>query len=559
MAFYIKTKIEIVFFILLIVILSLGSLYYIVASRHELYMHELQEEIEESSLVRDLQLALTRVVMPLNDFLIAGADPNEPENYKALSVKVKALIEKLSELEFDKPEEREFFDHVKKEYQQIEDIALQIFSIHNPIGNPEAGRLMEEVDKIGDDALTNLEKFHLLALKEMEESQIDWKKTKYLLNLILFIGVSLSIFIIIGALVFFSRNIISPLKSLKNAALEFAQGNLDKRVNVKTNDEIGFLANAFNKMGAELKKSYTALKNENTKRILAEEIILDSEERFRSVADTAKDAIVSIDSNGEIVFWNTAAENIFGYSADEAVGKLATLVIPKEFHEAHQQGIDRAIKTGGLRMIGKNLELPGLRKDGSAFPIEISLSTWKVKAGVFFTAIIRDITERKKLEKKLRTLSLSDELTGLSNRRGFFAVAEHLLKIAKRQKQGIYLLYADVDNFKDINDTLGHKEGDNALIDIANILRTSYRESDVVARIGGDEFVVIPVGTAGDCIEMIISRLQEKLDDHNKKSNRSYKLSVSVGIAYYDPENPCSVDELLVQGDKMMYEQKQHT
>ncbi len=290
----------------------------------------------------------------------------------------------------------------------------------------------------------------------------------------------------------------------------------------------------------------------------AEEAKRRSEERFRSVADTAKDAIVSADSNGKIVFWNTAAENIFGYSTNEIIGKPVAAIMPEGFREAHKKGMNRMVSTGESKIIGQTVELVGLGKDGREFPLELSLSTWLSNEKRYFTGIARDITERKNLEKKLRTLALSDELTGLSNRRGFFSVAEHLLKIAKRQKQGIYLLYADVDNFKDINDTFGHKEGDNALIDIANILRTNYRESDVVARIAGDEFVVILIGTTGDCVEMIISRLQEKLDDHNNKSNRSYKLSLSVGIAYYDPENPCSVDELLVQGDKMMYKQKQH-
>ncbi len=386
----------------------------------------------------------------------------------------------------------------------------------------------------------------------------NYKKEFMLYGRIRLAVMALSVFVFI-ALVFFARKtLVVPILKLRDAAGEFEKGNLDVRVESESRDEIGALANAFNKMGTELKKSYSALKDEITNRKFAEEKIQDSEERFHSVANTAKDAIVSIDSNGEIIFWNTAAENIFGYSADEAVGKLITLVLPKEFHDAHQKGFDRIIKTGESKIIGKTVEVAGLRKDGRAFPIEISLSTWKVKAGVFFTAIIRDITERKKLEKKLRTLSLSDELTGLSNRRGFFSLVEHLLKLAKRQKQGMYLLYADLDDLKWLNDTFGHNEGDRALKDIANILKANYRESDIVARIAGDEFAVIPVGTAGDSVEVIISSLQEKLDDHNKKRNRRYRLSLSVGIAYYDPGKPCSIDELLAQADKMMYEQKKH-
>jgi two-component system cell cycle response regulator len=162
------------------------------------------------------------------------------------------------------------------------------------------------------------------------------------------------------------------------------------------------------------------------------------------------------------------------------------------------------------------------------------------------------------LQKKVRTMAVTDELTGLYNRRGFFSLVEQLLKLCKREKKGIFMLYTDVDSLKKINDTFGHKEGDMALIDIANILRKNYRESDIIARIGGDEFVVVTVGTTKESAEIATSRLKKNLEIHNAEANRSYKLSLSFGLAYYDPENPCSIDELLVQGDKLMYEQKRH-
>ena len=164
---------------------------------------------------------------------------------------------------------------------------------------------------------------------------------------------------------------------------------------------------------------------------------------------------------------------------------------------------------------------------------------------------------RLNLVKELEDLSHTDELTGLRNRRGFFTLAEHLLKAAVRNKQGVYMLYADLDNLKDINDTWGHDKGDIALIEIGNILTKCYRESDVIARIGGDEFVIIPVGTRGDNIEMITARLQNALDAHNAKIKNSFKLAVSVGIAYYDAEDPCSIDELLTQADYLMYKNKE--
>lgn len=161
-------------------------------------------------------------------------------------------------------------------------------------------------------------------------------------------------------------------------------------------------------------------------------------------------------------------------------------------------------------------------------------------------------------QEKIRNLLLHDDLTGIYNRRGFFTLVEHELKKAKRKKSGIFMLFADLDDLKKINDTWGHQEGDMALIETAGILRKNFRESDVVARIGGDEFVVFPVGTSGDCVSKILDRLQQAVDLNNAKSSRAYKLSLSAGIAYYDAENPCSIDELLARADKSMYERKRN-
>ncbi len=160
------------------------------------------------------------------------------------------------------------------------------------------------------------------------------------------------------------------------------------------------------------------------------------------------------------------------------------------------------------------------------------------------------------LKEKLIKMSVADELTGLYDRRGFFAMAEQQLKLANRQNNKIYMLYADLDNLKSINDTHGYLEGDKMLIETATILRDTFRESDIISRIGGNEFVVIPIGTTEDGARISSSRFYEYLAVHNAKRKQNYTLSISVGFACYDPEDPCSVDELLSRADKSMYEQK---
>jgi PAS domain S-box-containing protein len=149
-------------------------------------------------------------------------------------------------------------------------------------------------------------------------------------------------------------------------------------------------------------KGYTAriaTVRDITERKQAEETLHDSEERFRSVAENANDAIIYINGNGEIIFWNHAAEHIFGYSAEEVVGSSISLILPERYRVAHLEGMNRVMKTGESKIMGKTVEMSGLRKDGSEFPLELSISTWKIREEVYFTAVIRDITKRKHSEE----------------------------------------------------------------------------------------------------------------------------------------------------------------
>jgi two-component system cell cycle response regulator len=157
-------------------------------------------------------------------------------------------------------------------------------------------------------------------------------------------------------------------------------------------------------------------------------------------------------------------------------------------------------------------------------------------------------------EEALLALSLTDELTGLHNRRRFFVVAEQCLKVAIRMKKRPLLLFIDLDDLKWINDHYGHNEGDQALIGLANILKKTFRESDIIARIGGDEFVVLIEPTDGNS-ETMITRLHENVKEYNAKRFQ-HILSISLGTAYFDPEHPISIDELLAEADALMYAQK---
>lgn len=304
-------------------------------------------------------------------------------------------------------------------------------------------------------------------------------------------------------------------------------------------------------------KGYRGVDKDITKSKEAELALRESEEKFRTISSSAKDAIIMVDDEGTISFWNNAAEQIFGYVTEEIVGqKIHEHLVPVQYQEASRKGLSSFQLTGFGPLIGKTSELSAIRKDGTEFPISLSISSVRLNEKWNAIGILRDITSRKKAEEELKAMSLHDELTGLYNRRGLMALAEQQLRIADRMKRGMLMLFADLDGMKQINDTHGHHEGDLALKKTARILKDTFRDSDIVARVGGDEFVVLALETNESYCDLLANRLKENLDLHNRASQRHYALALSIGIAHYDPEFPCSVEKLISQADTLMYEQK---
>jgi diguanylate cyclase (GGDEF)-like protein/PAS domain S-box-containing protein len=175
---------------------------------------------------------------------------------------------------------------------------------------------------------------------------------------------------------------------------------------------------------------------------------------------------------------------------------------------------------------------------------------------VHFIFQIQDITERKRAEAALQSLSLVDELTGLYNRRGFLAVTEQHLASIRRSERVPVILYADLDGLKEINDSLGHHEGDRALVTSAQIFKETFRNSDIVARLGGDEFVALASIAPDEDADSLTSRLQERFSASNSRPNRLYDLSISVGLAHFDDSESHSIEELMARADQAMYEDK---
>jgi diguanylate cyclase (GGDEF)-like protein/PAS domain S-box-containing protein len=288
----------------------------------------------------------------------------------------------------------------------------------------------------------------------------------------------------------------------------------------------------------------------------AEQKLADSEERLSSILENVSASIYVFDTHSHYLYVNRQMCDDIGLPREEIIGQALSQFVMDDEHLALIVENDRRVLNGEtIRSEETSINrLTG--KSTTYWTVKLPLrdTEGKIYAGC---GISTDITERKQAEEKLRELSLVDELTGLNNRRGFMLLAEQHLLSAIRTKQDALLLYADLDGLKAINDTLGHTEGDRALIDTAGLLKNTFRNSDIITRLGGDEFVVLAINTSDNANETILARLQDYLRIHNLYENRPHRLSISIGMAHFDPEMPCTLDELLEQGDKAMYLHKQ--
>lgn len=169
---------------------------------------------------------------------------------------------------------------------------------------------------------------------------------------------------------------------------------------------------------------------------------------------------------------------------------------------------------------------------------------------------VRHAVERHRLLSALRSLSLIDDLTGLYNRRGFTDLGEQYLKLSRRSGRGVTLVYLDVDRFKTINDTLGHHVGDRALQKVADILRGCFRRSDIIARMGGDEFAVLALESSGETADLVLGRLREAFQEFNLRTREPFHLSASIGLARAEDDARVRLDDLLEKADAAMYAEK---
>lgn len=265
--------------------------------------------------------------------------------------------------------------------------------------------------------------------------------------------------------------------------------------------------------------------------------VADSEQRLRAFLDTTRDAVIVTDSTGLVQEFNPAAERMFGHAADTMVGSDARALIP---HGRASTPEDQ-----------------GRRKDGSTFPIEVTVGEARVAGNRLQVRVIRDITERKAFERRLLELATTDALTGALNRRAFLEAAHTALAVARRYHRPLALLMLDADHFKRINDTYGHPMGDAVLVRLTAVVRDCLRASDSLGRLGGEEFAVLLPETdldqAVEAAERLLAaiRAAEVIGD----GGVAIRFTVSIGIGALSPTT-ADMTALMRAADDALYRAK---
>jgi diguanylate cyclase (GGDEF)-like protein/PAS domain S-box-containing protein len=289
----------------------------------------------------------------------------------------------------------------------------------------------------------------------------------------------------------------------------------------------------------------------------AEEALRHSETLFRTVVESSKDAMVAIDRNGRVTLFNSGAERIFGCAKKEMLNAPVESLMPAAYRLSHSRYIrDFFAGTRPPTAMGKTLELQAVRGNGETFPVELSLSPGEVGDHPFVLAVIRDITERKLAEQQLIHQANYDSLTGLPNRTLILDCLQQAIAFELRRDRHVAVMFLDLDNFKTVNDTLGHEGGNLLLKEVALRLSESVRHTDTVGRLFGDEFVILLRDISGtEGVMRLIRELLQSFEDPFIIGGSEILVTFSVGIALYPEDSRCG-DELLKKADTAMYASK---
>jgi diguanylate cyclase (GGDEF)-like protein/PAS domain S-box-containing protein len=285
-----------------------------------------------------------------------------------------------------------------------------------------------------------------------------------------------------------------------------------------------------------------------------------SESRFRAVTESAIDAIIAFDAERRIISWNAAAARLYGYALAEVIGRHVSILVPAALRaDADALIVATTSRADPADQVAvKPFESFALRADGSEMPVEVALSTWRTGSERNFSVIVRDITERKQHEHELRLLADHDPITNLFNRRRFESELERIVGERDRYGRGAALIVLDLDGFKQVNDLHGHAAGDEILVKIAALLERNVRATDIVGRIGGDEFGVIVQEADRDEAECVARKIVDAVRSSGLVISDLVRtqMTASVGVAVIEPGGTVTAEQLQIGADRAMYRAK---
>lgn len=335
--------------------------------------------------------------------------------------------------------------------------------------------------------------------------------------------------------------VVRRVRAMLAATTRLRAGDLTARTGLSGRaTEMDALANEFDDMAA-------ALQRQQQDRMRAEEQLRRSEARKSAVLQASLDGILVLNGQGSVLECNAAARAMFGCDGRQCVHHRMTDLFPHAM----------PVNLGRLESPSEVFESAGRRLDGGEFPVEMAIAPIRDESShALFVATVHDITRRKQLERSLESLSFEDDLTGVYNRRGFLMFASQQMKLAARTGQAVVLVSVDLDGLKRINDHFGHANGDRALVELAAALRASFRETDVVGRMGGDEFVVLALESEQQGADQALERFAMRLAGRNSTGDLPWTLSAAVGWMRADAARGVSLGEMLASVDERMYEHK---
>jgi diguanylate cyclase (GGDEF)-like protein/PAS domain S-box-containing protein len=287
-----------------------------------------------------------------------------------------------------------------------------------------------------------------------------------------------------------------------------------------------------------------------------------SASRFRAVVDSAYDAIVTIDEQHNITFFNRAAENLFGYPSAEVLGRRIEMLLPEKFRANHSRNVRQfaesdqtALRSMTPPRMDESNSVFGRHRDGTVIPVEIAISKIKVDGVIEFTAVVRDITDRARLMELLKKQAGTDALTGLPNRRELLDFVDKVLETD--EVLSVFIL--DIDYFKKINDSYGHDIGDEVLRVLAKVGMSIPHESKLFARWGGEEFVAALPGADGRLACQIADTLRQRFEQQDFEHEWRVKpipFTVSIGVVTREARES-DVDALMRRADRALYQAKE--